>query len=210
MSRIATSLIVVAVFALSACEEETEVAESEERVRAIKTFTVTQPAGGQTRSFSGSLAAAATSSLSFSVGGSTTKVNVTAGDSVQAGDVLAELDPEPLMLDVGGVRGRRSGLLRTTRRRRRAASRRRPCPAAALRRPGPGRGQRPARRPRCGPRCLASVGPRPRAQSCRQRAGRACSDGSTPRSYRSCPRHGAGRLHGAARCRAGRSGPRAV
>ena len=109
MSRIATSLIVVAVFALSACEVETEVAESEERVRAIKTFTVTQPAGGQTRSFSGSLAAAATSSLSFSVGGSTTKVNVTAGDSVQAGDVLAELDPEPLMLDVDAARSGLAG-----------------------------------------------------------------------------------------------------
>ena len=109
MSRIATSLIVVAVFALSACEEETEVAESEERVRAIKTFTVTQPAGGQTRSFSGSLAAAATSSLSFSVGGSTTKVNVTAGDSVQASDVLAELDPEPLMLDVDAARSGLAG-----------------------------------------------------------------------------------------------------
>lgn len=63
-----------------------------------------QPAGGQTRSFSGSLAASATSSLSFSVGGTTTKINVAAGDTVQVGDVLAELDPEPLMLDVEAAR----------------------------------------------------------------------------------------------------------
>lgn len=100
MFRIAPPLVLLAAFGLSGCEEEAEVAEVQERIRAIKTFTVAQPAGNQTRSFSGALAAAATSSLSFSVGGSTTKVNVSAGDTVLAGDVLAELDPEPLMLDV--------------------------------------------------------------------------------------------------------------
>ncbi len=100
MLRITTPLILLAAFGLAACEEEAEVANTPERVRAIKTFTVAQPAGGQTRSFSGSLAAASTSSLSFSVGGTTAKVNVSAGDVVQAGDVLAELDPEPLTLVV--------------------------------------------------------------------------------------------------------------
>lgn len=100
MFRITTPLILLAAFGLSACEEDTEVAEAEERIRAIKTFTVAQPAGSQARSFSGALAAAATSSLSFSVGGTTAKVSVSAGDTVQAGEVLAELDPEPLTLDV--------------------------------------------------------------------------------------------------------------
>lgn len=100
MLRISTSMILLAAFGLAACEEEADIANAPERVRAIKTFTVTQPAGGQTRSFSGSLAAASTASLSFSVGGTTATVNVAAGDVVRAGDVLAELDPEPLTLDV--------------------------------------------------------------------------------------------------------------
>lgn len=105
MSRFTGVLIFVSAFALAACEdEETSSAETPERVRAIKTFTVTQPVGGQTRSFSGAIAAAATSSLSFSVGGATTKVNVSAGDRVQSGDVLAEIDPEPLVLGVDAAR----------------------------------------------------------------------------------------------------------
>ena len=104
MFRMSTGIIMLTSLVLAACDEETEIINTEERVRALKTFTVAQPVGGQTRSFSGSLAAAATSSLSFSVGGTTTKVNVSAGDTVQVGDVLAELDPEPLMLDVEAAR----------------------------------------------------------------------------------------------------------
>ena len=104
MRLIAIPLILLSAAALAACEDETNVVDAEERVRAIKTFTVTQPAGGQTRSFSGSVAAAASSSLSFSVGGNTTEVNVSAGDRVQEGQVLAEIDPEPLRLDVDAAR----------------------------------------------------------------------------------------------------------
>ena len=104
MRRLTAPLLLLTAFAVSACEDEDDIAETKERVRAIKTFTVTQPVGGQTRAFSGSLAAAATSSLSFSVGGTTTKVNVSAGDTVKAGELLAELDPEPLTLDVDAAR----------------------------------------------------------------------------------------------------------
>ncbi len=100
MLRTAGPVLLLAAFTLAGCDEAEDVADAPERVRAIKTFTVAQPSGGQTRSFSGALAAAATSSLSFSVGGTTAQVNVAAGDMVQAGDVLAELDPESLTLDV--------------------------------------------------------------------------------------------------------------
>ncbi|MGB0507457.1 MAG: efflux RND transporter periplasmic adaptor subunit [Pikeienuella sp.] len=106
MFRIITPFILIAVFGLTACEDETENTGNVDRIRAIKTFAVTQPTGGQTRSFSGILAASATSALSFSVTGTTATVNVADGDSVLAGDILAELDPEPLQLDVREAQSR--------------------------------------------------------------------------------------------------------
>ncbi|NNE86314.1 MAG: efflux RND transporter periplasmic adaptor subunit [Alphaproteobacteria bacterium] len=94
------SLVVAALAALflAGCEDETP--EVTERIRAIKTYTVSQHASGRSRKFPGAVEATDTSSLSFEVSGNVTKVLVDAGDKVVAGQELAELDAEPYRLDV--------------------------------------------------------------------------------------------------------------
>ena len=51
---------------LSGCGEE-PVGETVERVRAIKTYTVSEPAGGDVGRYSGTIAASDTSTLSFAL-----------------------------------------------------------------------------------------------------------------------------------------------
>ena len=85
-------------FVLVACEDA--VTEAPERLRAIKTYTVTEPASGMVRRYSGTISAANTSNLSFAVPGTVTSVRVNQGDKVKAGDVLATLDTKPFDLDV--------------------------------------------------------------------------------------------------------------
>lgn len=95
--------VVLAVF-LVGCGDKGDETEEAERIRAIKSYTVSQPAGGQLRTFSGNLNAAATSALSFSVRGTVASVSVAAGDAVSEGDILAELDTEPFLLEVQAAR----------------------------------------------------------------------------------------------------------
>ncbi|MCI4662384.1 MAG: efflux RND transporter periplasmic adaptor subunit [Neomegalonema sp.] len=93
----------VVAFGLTACSEEDHPIV-EERVRAIKPFTVTDAAGGDERRFTGSLVAANTSNLSFAKSGTVATVSVSQGDPVAAGQVLAKLDPEPLALALAGAK----------------------------------------------------------------------------------------------------------
>lgn len=94
---------------LSACEESADVeADAEQRVRAIKAYTVSDPAGADIRRYSGTLAASDTSGLAFSVSGTVTAVEIAQGDRVAAGQVLATLDPEPFDLDVQAARSERA------------------------------------------------------------------------------------------------------
>lgn len=100
-AAVAAPLMAVAL-GLTACgEEETIVVE--EKVRAIKSFTVVDRAGGASRRFTGALTAANTSNLSFAKSGTVASVAVSQGDRVTAGQVLAELDPEFLTLALSGA-----------------------------------------------------------------------------------------------------------
>lgn len=83
---------------LAACAEEAP--EVVERIRAIKTVTVSERASGQVRRFPGVVEAVDTSSLSFEVGGNVQKVNVDIGAKIARGDVLAELDKQPFELNM--------------------------------------------------------------------------------------------------------------
>ena len=83
---------------LWACEKE--VPEVVERVRAIKTVTVSERGSGRLTRFPGLVAAVDTSVLSFEVAGNTREVNVNAGDRVKVGQILATLDRTPLQLSV--------------------------------------------------------------------------------------------------------------
>ena len=90
-------LVVGAVMALVACREEPELIE---QVRAIKTVTVADTAGGATRQFSGIVQATDSSSLSFQIGGTVQEIRVDIGDQVTKDQVIATLDKEPFELDV--------------------------------------------------------------------------------------------------------------
>ena len=69
-------------------------------VRAIKWMKVTEPSAEQQRHISGVLTAAQHTELSFEVGGPVTQVVANLGDKVNAGQVLARLDPQPFKLRV--------------------------------------------------------------------------------------------------------------
>jgi len=71
-----------------------------ETVRAIRTITVTEPASGRIRRFSGVVEAADTASISFEVPGNVQEVNVDVGERILKGQVLAVLDQSTFKLNV--------------------------------------------------------------------------------------------------------------
>lgn len=95
------ALIVITIL-LVGCQEETAV--EEQPPRPIKTYQVTEVAGGMVRKFSGISEAAESVSLSFPVAGTVQEIRVGVGDVVAEGDLVARLDPEPFDLDVQAAR----------------------------------------------------------------------------------------------------------
>jgi RND family efflux transporter MFP subunit len=96
--------ILVLVFiwvAITACKKKVEIVE---QVRALKTITVSEPASGQVRKFSGVVSATDSSNLSFEVSGKVETVYVDVGNPVRKGQLLAVLDKEPYRLDVDAAR----------------------------------------------------------------------------------------------------------
>ena len=75
---------------VTACEKQQEVVED---LRALKTITVSAPATGQVRKFSGTVSATDSASLSFEVGGRVETVNVDIGDAVKKVEVIRCLTP---------------------------------------------------------------------------------------------------------------------
>lgn len=94
--------LAIAVLLLQACDEPAPAPS--ERVRAIKHLTVSEPAGGISRTYSGTISAAQSSSLSFAVSGTVAQVDVAEGARVAAGQVLAVLDQESFELDLRSAR----------------------------------------------------------------------------------------------------------
>jgi RND family efflux transporter MFP subunit len=84
------------------CEEEA--VQVEDRVRAIKPYTVVEPTGGSVRRYSGTVVSANSSNLSFAVSGTVAEVKVKKGDVVEKGQVLAVLDSRSLELEVQAAR----------------------------------------------------------------------------------------------------------
>ena len=83
---------------ISACREEPP--PLPERIRAIKTITVSEHASGRLRQFSGVVEAADRSSISFEVSGNVREVRVDVGDRITRGQVLAVLDKRTYNLNV--------------------------------------------------------------------------------------------------------------
>ena len=72
---------------ISACREAPPLPP--ERIRAIKTITVSEQATGRIRDFSGVVEAADSSIISFEVAGNVQEVRVNVGDRIKKGQVLA-------------------------------------------------------------------------------------------------------------------------
>lgn len=86
-----TTLILVASFFISGCEEpaQTFVASS----RPVKTIVIGGETSGDTRTFPAVVDAIQKADISFRVSGKILKMHVKEGDEVKKGQVLAELDP---------------------------------------------------------------------------------------------------------------------
>ncbi len=71
---------------MAVCDDAPE-ATAPERIRAIKAYYVSEPAGGDFRRVSGTITAANTSALSFAISGKVATVAVKQGDRVKTGQV---------------------------------------------------------------------------------------------------------------------------
>jgi multidrug efflux system membrane fusion protein len=99
---------VVAAFLISlvACGVDSKIEEP--LVRPVRTALVRSSASEQVRSFTGSTQAGAEIALSFKVPGTVMRLPVRVGDSVEKGQLIAELDPSDYELREGQVRASRA------------------------------------------------------------------------------------------------------
>lgn len=88
----------LAVALIAGCSEETPPPELP--TRAIQWLRVTRSNADEQRVISGVVTAVSETQLAFDVGGSVERVEVSLGDEVAQGQVLARLDPEPFELAV--------------------------------------------------------------------------------------------------------------
>ncbi len=92
------AFVLMAALALAGCEDE--LPDIVPKIRAIKTYTVTEVASGQTRKFAGQVYATTSSTLSFQVSGNVKEMRVNQGDRVEKDQVVAVVDKQPYQLDV--------------------------------------------------------------------------------------------------------------
>ncbi len=104
-----TAMVVVMLGVLAGCDSEPE-RDAAERIRAIKPYYVSEPAGGDVRRYYGTIASSATSALSFALSGTVATVAVNQGERVAAGQVLATLDAKPFKLNVQAARSQRASV----------------------------------------------------------------------------------------------------
>jgi RND family efflux transporter MFP subunit len=93
--RYALPIALAAALGLAACSK-TQTAP--DPVRAVRTLTVAAQSAGGTYEYAGEVKARTESRLSFRVGGKMLRRAVDLGDTVKAGQVLAQLDPQDLRL----------------------------------------------------------------------------------------------------------------
>ena len=99
--RYALIVALAGVTALAACSK-TETAP--DPVRAVRTLTVSSQTAGGAYEYAGEVKPRTESRLSFRVGGKMLKRAVDLGDTVRAGQVLAQLDPQDLRLGQDAAR----------------------------------------------------------------------------------------------------------
>ena len=99
--RHALIVAMASVAALAACSK-TETAP--DPVRAVRTLTISPQTAGGAYEYAGEVKSRTESRLSFRVGGKMLKRSVDIGDTVKAGQVLAQLDPQDLRLGQDAAR----------------------------------------------------------------------------------------------------------
>ena len=94
-------LALSALLVLSACGKQ---AAAPEPVRAVRTMVINTDSAGMTLEYPGDIRARVESRLSFRVGGKVLTRKVNLGDSVRPGQLLAQLDPQDLLLAQEGAK----------------------------------------------------------------------------------------------------------
>lgn len=84
---------------VAGCDDEPETAR-DEVVRSIKYMVLDQRAGEQQRRIAGIVVASQTTNIAFETSGQVIRLLRNAGDAVTQGDLIAQLDPEPYLLQV--------------------------------------------------------------------------------------------------------------
>ncbi len=98
-------LMVLMALSLGACkDDETDAADLGEPVRGLKTLLIENVERSTERRFPSVLQPASVSSLSFQVAGKLKEITLKVGQNVKKGDVIAELDPTTLELNVENAR----------------------------------------------------------------------------------------------------------
>ena len=99
--RLTTWLLtcLILVFGLQNCSEKKEEAK-EQLVRGLRAYKVAAKAESRIRRFPSILQPADVSVLSFEIAGQLKAINLQAGQKVQLGDLLAEIDPRSLQAQV--------------------------------------------------------------------------------------------------------------
>ncbi|MGN7611145.1 efflux RND transporter periplasmic adaptor subunit [Magnetococcales bacterium HHB-1] len=90
--------LILLVTLITGCQKEEPPVK--QRIRSIKTLTISEKAAKSIRTFTGVVKATNSSNLSFQIPGNVREVNVQLGDRVKEGEVLALLDQKPFQLSV--------------------------------------------------------------------------------------------------------------
>ena len=98
---IKAGLALTALLVLAACGKQ---AAAPEPVRAVRTMLLATDSAGMTLEYPGDVRARIESRLSFRVGGKMMARRVNLGDAVKSGQVLAQLDPQDLLLAQEGAK----------------------------------------------------------------------------------------------------------
>ena len=104
MTKMKSCVISLATLALVACGSET--VDKPMPLKSVKTLEVSDSQNISTRTISGTLDSASTSELSFRVGGLIELINVQAGDTVVAGDVVARISQRDYKLKLDAAQAR--------------------------------------------------------------------------------------------------------
>ncbi len=106
-------ILILSILLISSCSKKREAAEEEEVIRPVRYITVTKTQSDTAREFTGIVRPSMESTLSFKVGGTLESLNVSVGDQVKQGDILAQLDDTDYKIDLDQAVSSKNNVLAT-------------------------------------------------------------------------------------------------